>query len=264
MFAEGFGDGARPDAQDDHAVVGQHVLPHCVPEAEPVELRSVAPGVGHVDDIDAPALERPLGALRIDRRGRRHVETLRGVKADVVVELLEVDFDPVRGTPVHTGGSVGLVGDGEVERWRAVRCVCLGDPTDGVVRREHGTSVAGSAEEVRDPRRVRGDGALQFGAPDVLPTTLGGRVGADDWRLQGTGALALPLAAGLRHQGDRAAKRTRPPSGTIRLAIRSAVIAKHLANEFPAVLLFLRDSSIDAANWRAEQAIRPPVVIRKV
>ncbi len=40
--------------------------------------------------------------------------------------------------------------------------------------------------------------------------------------------------------------------------------AKHLANEFPAVFLFLRDPSIDATNWRAEQAIRPAVVIRKV
>ncbi len=40
--------------------------------------------------------------------------------------------------------------------------------------------------------------------------------------------------------------------------------AKHLASEFPAVFLFLRDPSIDATNWRAEQAIRPAVVIRKV
>ena len=40
--------------------------------------------------------------------------------------------------------------------------------------------------------------------------------------------------------------------------------AKHLANEFPAVFLFLRDPSIDATNWRAEQAIRPAVMIRKV
>ena len=30
------------------------------------------------------------------------------------------------------------------------------------------------------------------------------------------------------------------------------------------MFLFLRDPSIDATNWRAEQAIRPAVVIRKV
>ena len=40
--------------------------------------------------------------------------------------------------------------------------------------------------------------------------------------------------------------------------------ANHLATEFPAVFLFLCDPSIDATNWRAEQAIRPAVVIRKV
>ena len=40
--------------------------------------------------------------------------------------------------------------------------------------------------------------------------------------------------------------------------------AAHLATEFPAVFLFLWDHSLDATNWRAEQAIRPAVVIRKV
>ena len=40
--------------------------------------------------------------------------------------------------------------------------------------------------------------------------------------------------------------------------------AAHLATEFPAVFLFLADPSVDATNWRAEQAIRPAVVIRKV
>ena len=40
--------------------------------------------------------------------------------------------------------------------------------------------------------------------------------------------------------------------------------ANHLATEFPAVFLFLWDPSLDATNWRAEQAIRPAVVIRKV
>ena len=40
--------------------------------------------------------------------------------------------------------------------------------------------------------------------------------------------------------------------------------ARHLANEFPAVFLFSCDPSIEATNWRAEQAIRPAVVTRKV
>ena len=40
--------------------------------------------------------------------------------------------------------------------------------------------------------------------------------------------------------------------------------AGHLATEFDAVFLFLRDLTVDATNWRTEQAIRPAVVIRKV
>ena len=40
--------------------------------------------------------------------------------------------------------------------------------------------------------------------------------------------------------------------------------AAHLAIEFPAIFTFLWDPSVDATNWRAEQAIRPAVVIRKV
>jgi transposase len=41
--------------------------------------------------------------------------------------------------------------------------------------------------------------------------------------------------------------------------------AAHLAVEFPAVFTFLLEpDSIDATNWRAEQALRPAVVTRKV
>jgi transposase len=41
--------------------------------------------------------------------------------------------------------------------------------------------------------------------------------------------------------------------------------AAHLALEFPAVFTFLLDpDAIDATNWRAEHALRPAVVTRKV
>jgi transposase len=40
--------------------------------------------------------------------------------------------------------------------------------------------------------------------------------------------------------------------------------ARHLTREFVAIWGFLFDPSIDATNWRAEQAIRPAVVTRKV
>jgi transposase len=41
-------------------------------------------------------------------------------------------------------------------------------------------------------------------------------------------------------------------------------LAAHLTTELPAVFGFLFDLSLDATNWRAEQAIRPMVVNRKV
>jgi len=40
--------------------------------------------------------------------------------------------------------------------------------------------------------------------------------------------------------------------------------ARHVARELPGVFTFLLDDRIDATNWRAEQAIRPSVVLRKV
>ena len=41
-------------------------------------------------------------------------------------------------------------------------------------------------------------------------------------------------------------------------------LAAHLTTELPAVFGFLFDLTLDATNWRAEQAIRPAVVNRKV
>ena len=40
--------------------------------------------------------------------------------------------------------------------------------------------------------------------------------------------------------------------------------AAHLATEFPAVFAFLWAPEVDATNWRAEHAIRPAVVNRKI
>lgn len=41
-------------------------------------------------------------------------------------------------------------------------------------------------------------------------------------------------------------------------------LARHLSRECMAIWSFLVDPSIDATNWRAEQAIRPAIVTRKV
>jgi hypothetical protein len=40
--------------------------------------------------------------------------------------------------------------------------------------------------------------------------------------------------------------------------------AAHLSVEFPGIFTFLLDPRIDATTWRAEHAIRPAVVTRKV
>jgi transposase len=40
--------------------------------------------------------------------------------------------------------------------------------------------------------------------------------------------------------------------------------AAHLSVEFPAIFSFLFDPTLDATNWRAEQALRPAVVTRKM
>jgi len=40
--------------------------------------------------------------------------------------------------------------------------------------------------------------------------------------------------------------------------------ARHLTTELPAIFSFLVDPALDATNWRAEQAIRPAVITRKV
>ncbi len=40
--------------------------------------------------------------------------------------------------------------------------------------------------------------------------------------------------------------------------------AKHLTTEWKALFTFLCNPAVDATNWRAERAIRPAVVTRKV
>jgi transposase len=40
--------------------------------------------------------------------------------------------------------------------------------------------------------------------------------------------------------------------------------ARHLLVELPAIFSFLVDPTLDATNWRAEQALRPAVITRKV
>ena len=92
-----------------------------------------------------------------------------------------------------------LVGDGEVERGRAVPGLRLGHASERVVRGEHRARVAGVLDELGDPFRVGRDRALKLGPANVFAAPAGGPVGADDERVQRSGRVAQPLAAGLRH-----------------------------------------------------------------
>lgn len=75
------------------------------------------------------------------------------------------------------------------------------------------------------------------------------------------GAISAHGVAVARGHLENQLNRIIDQPGTRRVARR---FATHLAIEFPAVFTFLLDPAIDATNWRAEQALRPAVVSRKV
>jgi transposase len=80
-------------------------------------------------------------------------------------------------------------------------------------------------------------------------------------------ADALALRDGRRRRGVTAASLARRLDELISTELSTdgeRRLVKHLANEREAILTFLSDPAVDAANWRAEQAIRPAVVNRKV
>jgi transposase len=152
--------------------------------------------------------------------------------ADVLVEILTEEFD---GVLVHDG-------------WR---------PYNALERAEHQTCSAhllrradGLLEEatrgaVRFPRAVKGllqdaiDLRDRRDASEVSPHGLAVARGLLEGRLNDL------LEWNLSHEGNRK-------------------FQKHLAVHRDEILTFLRHEGIEATNWRAEQAIRPAVVIRKV
>ena len=93
-------------------------------------------------------------------------------------------------------------------------------------------------------------------------------------RVQAVLQAALKLRdrrdAGLLSDHGLATARGRPLAQLGRLIDKAPTLdaadrfAAHLDREFPAAFTFLWDPSVDATNWRAEQAIRPAVVTRKV
>lgn len=97
--------------------------------------------------------------------------------------------------------------------------------------------------------------AIPTEAKAILTDALAVRDRRDAGELAGAG-LAAELT-GLQARLDRlCARRARTPA--------NRRLLKHLRTERDALLTFLRHPGVDATNWRAEQAIRPAVVNRKV
>ena len=95
---------------------------------------------------------------------RRSPARTCGVQARVVVELLEVDLDPVQGAPVDVVGLVGFVGDRQVEHCCAVLGLAsVTRPREWYVENA-ARVVVGAAQEVGDSRRVGRDGVLELRA----------------------------------------------------------------------------------------------------
>lgn len=91
---------------------------------------------------------------------------------------------------------------------------------------------------------------------DLLQAALATR---DGYRAGTVSAHGLAVARGqyverLGRQLERRASRHRP----------IALFQQHLITEFAGIFSFLFDPTLDATNWRAEQALRPAVVTRKM
>jgi transposase len=193
--------------------------------------------------------------------------------------------ETVRGSPVVSPDETGWkVGGHSAWLWAAVTpdttvyaiqpgrgfeeaAQLLGPAFDGVLVRDgwavyrqfdravHQTCLAHLLRRCRDLVRDHGDHRFAPAVAAILRRGLRVR----DRRRAGTiSAHGVAVARGhLFNQLNALIDRPGPS----RLAQK---FAAHLAIECPAAFTFLLDPTIDATNWRAEQALRPAVVTRKV
>lgn len=146
--------------------------------------------------------------------------------------LLGEDYS---GTLIHDGWSV-------YDRFtQACHQQCLAH----LMRRCHELLETAVAGAVRFPRAVL----------DVFRSALAAR---DRFRQNELTAHGLRVLAG------RFTSTMRRLVAPVKTHAANERLAKHLENHLDDLFTFLRDPAVDATNWRAEQAIRPAVVNRKV
>ena len=114
------------------------------------------------------------------------------------------------------------------------------------------------AHLLRRCRLVASDHPRSTFAPDVQAILQQALAVRDRHQTGAVSAHGLAIARG--HLITRLAARLARPSHVPDVQR----FAAHLTREFSAIWSFLFDPTIDATNWRAEQAIRPAVVTRKV
>ena len=194
-------------------------------------------------------------------------------------------IDQIRGSPMVTPDETGWKVGGHLQwLWAFVSpettvyaiqpgrgfeeaATILGADFDGLLVRDgwapyrrftnaaHQTCLAHLLRRCRDLARDHGDHYFAPRVQRVLQHGLGVR---DRWRDGRISSHGVAVARG--YLENRLNALLEDP-GAQR---RAQTFARHLAVEFPAVFTFLLDPTIDATNWRAEQALRPAVVTRKV
>ena len=228
-------------------------------------------------------LFRERFGLTITRGGLVHAIRRAARRAEPTYTSL---VDQIRGSPVVTPDETGwkvaarlhwlwafVTPDTTVYRIQAGRgyeeaAAILGDDFAGVVVRDgwppyrkfrhafHQTCLAHLLRRCRTLIRDQHDGQFAPRVQRILRHALSVR---DRYHAQHISAHGVAVARGhLEHQLNALIDQPGP-----RRVVQN--FATHLALEFPAVFTFLLEpDTIDATNWRAEQALRPAVVTRKV
>jgi transposase len=188
-------------------------------------------------------------AITPDETGWRIGGQLAWLHVFVARRITGYVIDRLRGAEVAervlgTGYAGGLIHDGwgPYDRfWRAFHQQCVAH----LLRRCAEMIAAATRGAVRFPRQVK---QLLTDALELRDRHATGQVSAH----------GLAVARGrLETRCNRLLEWTRADAANERLA-------KHLAKHHDQLFTFLRHPGLDATNWRAEQAIRPAVVNRKV